>query len=427
MIERSSAGLALRALIGPLSLSVFNQFVSGGTSLALNIYFVRAMTKEDFGIYGLCLAGSLFLSGIGSAFLLVRMVVELPRRAATARRAYAACVLRAVLLVSSVTLIVLIVVAFLGYLLLSPVKFSLLALAGACMAGMTGLLREFVLRYAYSVHKESWAVLINTAMAALLLAVVLALQAVNCQWTASQAIWLIAVGQLAAGLTGLLIIRVPLHNASVANAMREIVDAWRSGKWAIAANLSNWLRSQAYSVLSPALAGFGGLAKLNAVRLLIAPVTFLLPAIGQLMLPRISAIAATRTIAVPIVSITIAAGLSLISGAYIAALFYLIEPVSAVVLNDRYSEIEGLAGAWATYLSIQVCAVVAVLTLQALNQFRFLFVAGVGGTALTVLAIAPLFAFAGLEGIVYAMVLGELATLVAMVVKVRTLARVAQQ
>jgi len=410
-------------LIGPVSVSVINQLLSGGTNFVLSIYFVRTMKAEDFGIYGLCFAASLFLSGLGSSFLLVRMVVELPRRALTERHKYAASVLRAALLISALTLSSSAFIALAMAWRSARPEATFILVLGVGAAGVTGFLREFVLRYAYSASREGWAVLINTWMAVLMLMVAYSLNILDMKPSASMGIWLVAGGQLIGTFAGLRLARLSLNSASAADAYHEIASAWRSGRWTIAANLVNWARMQSYSVLSPALAGFGGLAKLNAVRVLISPAVFLLPAIGQLTLPRLSAISAIERSAVPSVAASIAAALFGISVAYIALLFLTLEPVSTFVMKGRYTDIEGLAVAWSTYLGIQVCAVVALLALQAMGQFRYLFFVSVIGTSLTILAIGPFFAVGGLEGIVFSMALGEVAALLMMITRIVKLSR----
>lgn len=276
------------ALVKAMSISVLNQMVSSGTNFALGIYLVRMLPPADFGLYGIGFSISLVYAGIGNALLLTQMVVHAPDKALDDRLSYAGRMFVLVVVFCLCTIALLAAILLLGGSAWEPVARHAGLATAVTAASVAYLLKDFFVRHAYNVRRETWALSIHGAIA-VVMACLLALQyGLATRFSVEMALWVYAVANACGALRGYLFARLPVAGHRWAALHADLSEAWLGGKWASITNLVYFARTQAHTIVVAALLGAIGVAKLNAARLLVTPVVMLIPALTQVAMPRLA-------------------------------------------------------------------------------------------------------------------------------------------
>lgn len=411
LVNTIKAHLRRKDLGKALSVSMLNQLVSSGTNFAISIYLVKALLPDEFGLYGIGFAVCIFFGGIGNALILVPMVVQIPHESPTARRNYAARMLAVLLIFSGAALCATAVATAVATATpWSPFVFEHINVITATVAtSIAYLCKDFFLRLAYSERTEKWALIINLSIAIAIAIQLITLHSNKCNISAVTAIWVYGIGQLSGLVIGMTLTRVPLNTLHRVQLSKDIKDTWATGRWNLGSNITNGLRGQAYIIFSAATLGPAGVATLNAARLLVAPAIILLPAISQIALPRLASTGASDRAHMIRLSAVLGGALLVLSLLYSVGLLVALDPVAALVLGNAYKNIWPIVFAWVIFVSVQVVAVVATLTVQALRQFPILVIASIIGLSTTIIVIYPFYESLGITGVIYATALGELA------------------
>jgi O-antigen/teichoic acid export membrane protein len=337
------------------------------------------------------------------------MVVSLPSKAKAERQFFAARILIATMVFASVGAAFMLCISLIAITLIglnSVYSDAILPLALACIFY---LVKDYFLRYAYSQHREIWALKINSTIALVSILLILPLDYLDLNLNASIALTIFAVGQLGGGIAGYCLTKPPLFLVTWDDLTKDTKDMMQLGRWSLAANITNWIRTQGYVFFASIAAGPAGVAAINAVKILITPAVFLLPAVGQIALPRFAVLAVENRNAVTSAALVFLAISITASTIYSLSLLAFIEPVIALVLGEKYVPYQSMAFAWMAFMLGHVTLTCITLILQSLKEFPIIFSASLTGTAAMLIAIYPLHYIADNSGIVYAMFLGELA------------------
>lgn len=391
-----------------ISISVLNQAVSSGTNFILGIYLVRVLTPEQFGLYGIGFAISLFYAGIGSSLFLTQMVVNAPDKPLDERLTYAASMGKAVAVFCALTVLIsLLVLPGLGA--IWPWFGNYTKYGFAVTAASVGyLLKDFFVRHAYTTRKEIWALEINVAVAASLAVLLMLQYQQSIEIMATGALCIYALCHLAAAATGQILSQLPLLAVQGNKVLRDTQEAWVQGRWALMTTMMYSLRTQAYIFVTAWGVGPSGVAYLNAARLLVTPASMLTPAISQVFMPRLAELrkyGRGRVVKVGTLFTVLLLGVALI---YSGTLLVLLNHVVPLVLGTKYDSVFGIVFGWSVVMCFLAVRNGGELILQALKSFRSLMIVNAVSALIAIIAVVGLLGFVGLYGPVYGLALAEL-------------------
>ena len=404
----------IKRLGRPLSLSVLSQVVSSATNLAFGLYLVRGLVPAEFGLYSIGFAISLFYFGIGNGLFLVQMVAHTPDKPAEERSAYAARMFAMIGLFSLASVCLAALALLVCLLAWAEHAHDAAFVLAAAIASVGFLLKDFFVRYAFNVRKEKGAVAVNIAVMLALLILLVGAQRAELGLSAPLALALYGIAHCLAALTGFLTAALPMKSVRWTLLHRDLIEAWGGGKWVIAQNLVFWLRTQAQTYVTLLIAGPAGVGLVNASRLLISPVLFLLPAISQVMVPRLSVL---RNDVRRCLTITLIAGSGLLLTAllYGALLLANLGTLAAIVLGEQYAShpaIGVLTLIWCAVMCAQVVHASFSSLAQAAKMFRDWAHANFVAALVAATAAAGLGAIMAIPGAVLGALAGDLTLVV---------------
>ena len=391
-----------------LSISVINQAISSGTNFALGVYLVRILTQADFGLYSIGFAISLFYAGIGNALFLTQMVVNVPDKPPAQQIGYVASMGMADAVFCVLTFVtVLLTMPLAGAFAPSLEQYVQFGIAVAA-ASTAYHFKDLFTRYAYTARKEIWVLKVNLVIASALACLVAVLHIHGSPITAATALWLYAGAQLAGAAAGQILARLPLSTVRLSQIRADVREAWKEARWAVLTNVIYTLRGQAHTIVTAGLAGPVGVALLNATRLLITPAVFVMPALSQVVLPRLATARVQNKARVQSLGIQFTAAVLAASLLYSGILLLFLTPITHLVLGDKYPTNMKLALAWCVFICVHVISTNGTLVAQVLKRFRSILTLNVATVLVMMFAIYFFNNILGVPGIIYGMTAGDL-------------------
>lgn len=391
-----------------LSVSVLNQAVSSATNFALSIYLVRMLSPVDFGLYGIGFAASLFLYGFGHALFLTQMTVHLPDKALEEVPLYNARMLIAVLVVGLVTLGALIVVVHVWTVLFPSMAGYFNYCVAVTAAGVTYLLKDFFVRHAYNQRKEWWALLVNSAVACAMILMLIVMHFVGAALSVEVALWVYTGSQIVGAISGYVVAELPIRSVKWAFVRTDMSEAWNGGKWATATNVVYFLRTQAHTLFVAGLIGPAGVGSLNAARLFVTPAAMLIPAVGQVAMPRL-ATARKRgmgdLIKTARLTTSVLVGFAVF---YSLSVLMCYDSISTKILGESYQGLFLATAMWCVYTCLLSLRSSVEMIGQVVRIFRSITFVNTCAAIVVLVSGYFLTAFYGLYGAQWALVIGEL-------------------
>ena len=332
-----------------ISISVINQIVSSGTNFLLGLYLVRVLSPKDFGLYGIGFALCLFYAGIGNALFLTQMVVRIPDNPKEEQLAYSARVFILTLLFNGISALFL--TSFLLFFKIfsnSSSQYLEIGFAITVLA-TTYLMKDFFIRHAYSFYKEKRALITNLSLTVGLGITLMTLFKSDYKMTATTAILSFSFAQAIAIIVGFFLAKLPIKKNLKSQILKEAKALFHGGKWSVIAHIIISIRSQAYTLIVATLMGPTGVARLNAARIFIAPATMLIPALGQVFLPRIANARATdskKGYKIGLISSATMFGIVLI---YSFVIIFSFPYISNIIIGSEYQSLFWLVFWWSVY------------------------------------------------------------------------------
>lgn len=390
-----------------LSVSLVTQVVGSITNFLLTLSFVRLMDADSFGIYGIGFAIVLLFSGAGNALFLTQMVVHLPDKAE--QSGYLG---RMLLLVSGFAVIGVLAG---GLLVILQAEFAWLGLGGGqfilltSLAAASYLLRDYFVRVFYNKRQELRTLAVTVvAFLATVFALVTAWR-LKADFTPSVGIGIYAVGQFAGAVAGFVMSRTHWQLKDINLASSDFREAFSGGRWALGGVGVTWLQSQAYVYMSAIFVGPAAVGYANAARLFVAPMQLAMPAVNQVVMPRLSSLRSEGAARVAATGGRVTR-LVLLGGLAYAILLSLLYPVAGeAILGGNFSGVGPLVAAWCVVLLAQLARDGASTIMQTLRKFRRLTVSSAILASLSLPAVALLAYLFGAIGAVVATAISELA------------------
>lgn len=398
----------LKRLGKAATVSVLNQAVGSGTNFMFGLYLVRMLSHADFGLYSIGFSISLFFAGIGNALLLTQMVVNVPDKAPEQQAGYVASMGAADAGFCTLTFLsVLVGLPAAG--LLSPwldqyVEF------GIAVAAASGAyhFKELFMRYAYTARKEVWALKVNVVIAVALAILVTSQYVMGASITVVGAFWLYAGAQMVGAVAGQMLTKLPFGNVCLRQMCNDVKEAWEGARWAVPTDVIYTLRGQAHTIVTAALAGPVGVAYLNATRLLITPANLVMPALSQVVLPRLAMVRTQEKRRVLQLGAQFTGAILAVSVFYSAILLLFLDPVTHIVLGNNYPPDLKLAFAWCVFVCVHVVCINGTMVAQVLRRFKSIMMLSIATVIIMMCAIYLFYKALGVPGIVYGMAAGDI-------------------
>lgn len=395
-----------KSVISIGSPGVSNQVISSLTNFCYGLYLLRNLTPTEFGIYNIGFAFMLFLGGFSQGFFLIQMVVHSPRKSAEERRPYAERVLL-LLLCACLALLIFSLLAFWGLSSMNSELAELVFLVALMAIGYT--IKEFYTRHAFNESKGGRAVSIHVVVAGLLLLGLGASLLLDIRVTPVLAFSLYAGAHLGAAAFGHAMAGMPMKGHSISALRTVLAEIAAGGKWGAMTNVVYCLRGQAHTIVVAATIGPVGVAKMNAARMLVTPATLLIPAMSQVLLPRIAEATerdgrrgATRWMK------KTGLGLTLIAFAYALVLTAVYPYLSSVILGSKYEGLFAVVVLWCVFTGLLGLRNSVEWAAQAMKMFRPLTIIS-GLCAIVALGAAwALSSHQGIQGAVLGVIIGEI-------------------
>lgn len=395
-----------KPILAAVSLSVINQAVSSGTNFLIGVYLARVLSAFEFGVYGLGFSFILLFAGLCSALFVAQMVVKLPAKDPGVRDAYVAGVLMMLL---GFCVLFLGLVCTTGLALSGDSDFAVRSgvVTASALAAVAYVGKDFFVRLAYSKARVGVALAINLAIALVTLGCFATANLLRIELDATSALETYAAAHFVGLVVGACCFTLPF-SAIRSLGRQSLAEIWQDGKWSLGGAIVIWLQTQAYVYVTAATLGPAGVGLANAARLFISPFMFLSPAVSQLMLPRLSARRISGVDGVLKGARMYSVGMLALAGAYLVGMGLCFEPVQIAVLGDGYPGVGMVATAWGAVLAFQVIREGASTALQALMEFRSIFLLNVISALVTCMVAAGLAQHQGATGAVAALACGEI-------------------
>jgi O-antigen/teichoic acid export membrane protein len=391
-----------------LSLSVLNQVVSSGTNFVLALYLVRVLTTSDFGLYGIGFAITLLYAGVGDALFLTQMVVHVPDKAPQDRLPYAARILVALIMFCALTAIVAGVIILMGGAWSQLINKHVSLIYSIVIASIAYIIKDFFVRHSYTARKESWALWVNVAVAVTLASLLWIHFQFEIAFDSERALWIYAASNMVGALVGFALVRLPILTVRLREVFHDVREAWVGGRWALGGVAVTWTQTQAYMYISALFLGPAGVAYANAARLFITPAIFLVPAIGQIVAPRLAALRASNPQRMMQIGILFTTGLIAFSMLYSITLLGMIDVIKPILIGAKYADITPLVAAWCLVLVFQFSRSGTGIVLLVMKEFRLITLVNLASLVVAIVAALILMKAIQVQGAILGTALGEL-------------------
>ena len=390
-----------------LTSSSLNQIVSSGSNFALNLYLIRELTLEDFGLYGVCSAISFLFIGFGNALFITQMVVHLPDKESLYKKIYSANILILIIIFCSIFLL-----CNLLFILGAGSWISLnhkILIAATMVLSLSSLIKFFYIRLSYSIIQEYKALIINCTWTISLILIILLNQIMIKKLNIEIILFELAFSNFLSILVGLLIIKLPFNELKWWRIKNDLSEVLQGGRWALGGVTVTWIQNQAYMYVTTFLVGTTGVAIVNTARIVISPFTFFLPALTELLLPRLALLRNLNSKSAirkgEIYTIIIA----FCSIAYLFLIWILGPDLLSLMIGNKYpiELIWPMTLAWGFSLIFQLARDGASTLLQVLKNFKYLMLANFLTSIFVVIATIFLSIYYGISGAVMGLGIGD--------------------
>lgn len=262
-----------------VSAAAFNQALSSIANFVFTFYLLQVLPAEEFGLFGIGFAVSLFIFGFAQGFFTLQYIVLAQAEAPGlfASRTYTTLVLASILAAAGSLFAAVVVQSLAG-----PGLFVL----GTCLAGVSLALKEFLIRHAFNEQHGQRAVAINAVTGTALLFILLWIEAANIALNADFALLVYSFVTSTGILFGHFRADLKLGGHRKHDLVETLSKLAFGGKWMLLANFISTLRGNAHTIVLALILGPVAVAKVNAARLFLTPAIMLLPSLSTIALPR---------------------------------------------------------------------------------------------------------------------------------------------
>ncbi|MFK8252506.1 lipopolysaccharide biosynthesis protein [Ancylobacter terrae] len=383
-----------------VALSLIDQALLSGFSLALNLVLLAHVPADQFGLFTYALTVLLILTSLQNALIVTPIGVNLPGRPEA---------------VQQETLAALLTADHLLRLALAPAVLALCALtsgdplfafAAAAMC-LAGLWRETQRGIAFTLMRPHRALFIDALSVGGSILLILAL------WHLLDPVPALLLG-IAGGNAAAVLIAAGGHRlAGIGKALADYRTVWRETRWTLAGAATTEAQYRGYVIMVEALRGGAVLGEVQAGRVLMGPMPLLVSAWGRISRPAMTRAlvegdmdGARRTLFLG------TAGVMIMSLVYLGVLAIGWRWIEPLVFHGRYPGIGAMSAAWGVAMLVAMAQMCLGYYLQAARLFRPLAFVSVGAAAVSLVALSGLASSVPPVYAVWAVTAGEAVALV---------------
>jgi O-antigen/teichoic acid export membrane protein len=405
-IKQLTSQMDLSGVRVPLILSLLNQVINSGGNFVVGVYLARTLSLADFGLYGISYGICMLYIGFGNAILLTQMVVNMPDKPEASKEDYASRILLGVLILGAATL-TLVALCTLGVMLMHPdwQRFSGI-IATITVTSVAFLSKEFVISYAYMRRKEKLALSVSALSVGILCAGLAIEYLLAIELSAQNVLLLYAAATAVAAVYGYFLSPLSVIR-NCRNLTPDFVEAWVHGRWALGGVSATWIQAQAYTYALAIFLGPVGVGQANAARIFISPFNFLIPAINQIAIPRLSDLRRSDSSRMLRVSVMLTTGLFFLAMVYSAILLSSLDFVFTIILGRHDAAVQALIPIWCAFLVIQLAKTGGIVLLQVMRRFRILALLNIPSAVAAIVTAIVLIRQLGAGGAIWGTVAGE--------------------
>lgn len=358
--------------ISSLAVSVLNQAIGSGVGFLTGVYFSLVLSADQFGYWGIGFATILFAGGIGNAIFLTQMVVNAPEVAKDEREKYYVQIFNLLLLFLSRGLFAVIVVCVALCIFDFEIKEQLFFVFLVAVSSVGNILKDYFVRRAYIKRIEKMALVINLAGAAVFIVCVCVSYFYKLVQSEIDAMIMYGAIQFSSAFVGYYFFNKEVAQATKSVSSFDLREILVNAKWSVFGTVVTWVQSQAYVYGTAILIGVAGVGLANAARVFTSPYIFLLPAINQLTMPRLSEMRVVNPGAIVRKGLVYTGLLVLFGFCYSAIILVFSEDFVGLLYGVKYEGIGSVVVAWCFVLIAQLIRDGASTLMQSLKLFRFL-------------------------------------------------------
>lgn len=377
-----------------LFLSVADQAIVSVFNFGLNLFLIRMATPQEFGIFAIISAASLFSTMVQNAIVNTPLSVHLPIASDGDRKAR---LLRVFTATNALLAMLIIAVGGLSLAIWLGSGQSMTALS-ACLYLASQFVREYY--RALMAVEGRLASLLRIDLACIVLAVS-ALAALFALGESQRPI--LSSVFLIVGLAGTISIvpaciasaRLGPLRALIADMRQVFRDQWREIRWSLLGVITTEIQNRGYIYIAAAVFGPAAVAQLQAGRILFGPLNLISGAWARVARPQLAGLIGHADAAgFDTVLGRAMRGFAAFNLLFLASLWMAWPLLSPLVFHGKYPDLEYLVAAWGIANIAFQCRSCLGIGVQAMRRFRELTMATIAGAAVS-LALTAAACYAG--------------------------------
>ncbi|MBV61965.1 MAG: hypothetical protein CMH65_11785 [Nevskiales bacterium] len=400
-----------RALLSGAIISLVDQAMLSATNFAIGLLFIRLASKSDYGLYAQFFGILMLSQALQNAVSNAPLISLGPKLRQRRRRSLSAHLLKLQSLISALAAVIAVVAVSLLSGMLSIPELTATVGYGFGVALLGQWLREYVRNYHFCLFRPGLA-LITDMIYSVCVATGLLAAALGGVFGTETVLVTLGVAGLISGLAGLVLLGPKPITRSHGRARPALGRAWDVSRWTLPSVFLSWVSNNTFAFVVAAIIGLAAAADISAARLLLMPAGLCLTAWTKVFAPRMSKWwgQGERDKIRQLAQYSGVGLITLIVG-YTAVLLIAFPLLEGLLLGDRYSTASGLIPLWALFFCVNAARGIGTSVLVGAERFRDLFLFGIAGTVVSLLAsIAGTWAL-GTGGAVIGLTLGELSLL----------------
>ena len=345
-----------------LTISILDQALMSGFSLALNLVLIALATPEEFGLFVIVLTAMLIIQAVQNALVTAPLNILLPGRDDETQRRELSMLSAVNRLIIGGTLIVACLLA--AFYATGPI----LALAIAFYLAMTAA-RDYT-RDVFVVRGQ-----VSLTFAQDIVYAVAAICGIALAWRFTDPVTAVVAGLGAGNVVALAVFRPggAWRSGPLARELRAYRRPWSYTRWALLSGMQTEAQSRGYVFITEAWKGAATLGMLQVGRLLLAPMLLIAAAWGRIARPRMVAhfhnSRPRDAFAILGGGVVLLMAMSLVYGAAIAAAW---APIEEYIFRGRYGDMRMMAFVWWLYTAVAALNSCGATLLEVQGRFRAL-------------------------------------------------------
>lgn len=351
--------------------AVIDQVLLSALNFGIAAALIYFSSKEDYGLYAqLINLQSLFSPLHAGLFVSAFLAIGSRKHSAEYER-YRASMVRAELLLTIPSAIIVALLTYLGiHLLGAEITWQAAVASAIALLGLWW--REFSRQQHFATARYAAVLRIDSSYLALAI-FTMAIFAIANRLSSVTMLWCLGIAGAAAASNTFL---AAIKTSTTANDMvKHVAESWRIGRWDALGSFATWGYAQSYLYLAAIQGGLNLVAEMSAARLLATPLALLWASYANVLRPTASKLFAAHDLrGIRQLAIKAAAVVLALSASYALFLPMILPMLEPLLKEKGFQHIQQLAFAWSVYFAVAGISTVAASILRSALAFKEVFV-----------------------------------------------------